>query len=570
MCHKILTLVCLSAVLPLPAQSNGFADAGKALDVVVAATSRLQPFIERYRTDRANLDRSTVRFSTERHQRFKRFESRWFDALNQMWSDGLTVEERVDWHLFAERLRWRLAELDHDRGRDMACAPLLRFKEGVVLLALERRAMKETDGKKAAERLEAIAEAARPVEGDVDPKLAWRAAEQAGALRRMLDAWHRFHDGYDPLLSWWTKKPYERATRAIDAHASWLRERGGLRGAASDAIIGEPCGEVALLSALKREMIPYTPTELIAIAEKEMAWCEAEMDKASKALGFADWREAQDHVKNLHVAPGEQPALIRDLAHEAVAFLEERELVTIPELCKETWRMEMMSPSRQKVNPYFTGGEVISVSFPTDTMEHNDKLMSLRGNNRHFSRATVHHELIPGHHLQMFMTSRHRTWRRPFGTPFWLEGWALYWEMRLWDLGFPQGAEDRIGMLFWRKHRCARIIFSLGFHQGTLTSGQCVDLLVSRVGHERRNAEAEVRRSVRGSYPPLYQAAYMLGGLQLRALHGELVATGKMTERSFHDAVLHQGSIPIEMLRAALSNMKLPREHETSWRFYDN
>ena len=71
MCHKILTLVCLSAVLPLPAQSNGFADAGKALDVVVAGTSRLQPFIERYRTDRANLDRSTVRFSTERHQRLQ-------------------------------------------------------------------------------------------------------------------------------------------------------------------------------------------------------------------------------------------------------------------------------------------------------------------------------------------------------------------------------------------------------------------------------------------------------------------------------------------------------------------
>jgi len=43
-----------------------------------------------------------------------------------------------------------------------------------------------------------------------------------------------------------------------------------------------------------------------------------------------------------------------------------------------------------------------------------------------------------------------------------------------------------------------------------------------------------------------------------------------MAERSFHDAVLHQGSIPIEMLRAALSHTKLPREHETSWRFYDN
>ena len=100
--------------------------------------------------------------------------------------------------------------------------------------------------------------------------------------------------------------------------------------------------------------------------------------------------------------------------------------------------MEMMTPDRQKVNPYFTGGEVISISFPTDTMSHEDKLMSMRGNNIHFSRATVHHELIPGHHLQGFMAARYRTHRRAFRTPFLIEGWALYWEMLLWDLNFPR------------------------------------------------------------------------------------------------------------------------------------
>ena len=47
-------------------------------------------------------------------------------------------------------------------------------------------------------------------------------------------------------------------------------------------------------------------------------------------------------------------------------------------------------------------------------MAHEDKLMSMRGNNVHFSRATVHHELIPGHHLQQFMTARYSTQRRPF------------------------------------------------------------------------------------------------------------------------------------------------------------
>ena len=52
-----------------------------------------------------------------------------------------------------------------------------------------------------------------------------------------------------------------------------------------------------------------------------------------------------------------------------------------------------------------------------------------------------------------------------------------------------------------------------------MTPQQCIDFLVDRVGHERANAEAEVRRSFNGTYPPLYQLAYMIGGLQFRALH---------------------------------------------------
>src|SRR5204863_271624 len=78
-------------------------------------------------------------------------------------------------------------------------------------------------------------------------------------------------------------------------------------------IIGDPIGRDALLSELQFEMIPYTPEELIAIANKEMAWCENEMKKASRDLGFGDdWKKALEHVKNLYVEPGKQPEMIRD------------------------------------------------------------------------------------------------------------------------------------------------------------------------------------------------------------------------------------------------------------------
>ena len=108
----------------------------------------------------------------------------------------------------------------------------------------------------------------------------------------------------------------------------------------------------------------------------------------------------------------------------------------------------------------------------------------------------------------------------------------------------------------------------LNFHMGLWSPQESIDFLVDRVGHERANATAEVRRSFNGTYPPLYQAAYMLGGLQFRALHRELVGSGRMTNREFHDTILQGGPMPVEMVRARLTGQKLTRDYRADWKFY--
>jgi len=60
----------------------------------------------------------------------------------------------------------------------------------------------------------------------------------------------------------------------------------------------------------------------------------------------------------------------------------------------------------------------------------------------------------------------------------------------------------------------------------------------------------------------------MIGGLQLMALRTEIVNSKKMTVKQFHDAVMHENSMPIEMLRNILTNQPLKEPYETSWRFY--
>ena len=137
----------------------------------------------------------------------------------------------------------------------------------------------------------------------------------------------------------------------------------------------------------------------------------------------------------------------------------------------------------------------------------------------------------------------------------------------LWDMNYGQSPEDRIGMLFWRMHRCARIIVSLKFHLNQMKPSEMVDFLVDRVGHEKLGATSEVRRFIGGSYSPLYQCGYMIGGLQLRALHAEIVGKGRMTNRQFNDEVLTYNAIPIEMVRAGMLNVPLTRQTKPSWKF---
>ncbi len=166
------------------------------------------------------------------------------------------------------------------------------------------------------------------------------------------------------------------------------------------------------------------------------------------------------------------------------------------------------------------------------------------------------------------MGDRYQPQRQLFYSPFYVEGWAVYWEMLMYERGWAVKPEDRIGMMFWRNHRAARILFSLGFHMGKLTPEQCVDMLVTRVGHEPDNARAEIRRSFNGEYPPLYQAGYMIGALQLRALKKELVDGGKMSILQFHDGVLQGGILPAELIRARLKDEKISKQFNASWRFY--
>jgi hypothetical protein len=543
--------------------------------------SEIRTIIQRFAQDRAMvLGRRSLMpgapllpRSLERLRELLSFYQSWRHALAKITFDQLSLDGQIDYvllqnHLDREISRWQRQITFHNDA-----STLLTFE--AAILEFVKKTHSETPIDELTKGLKDIQDAIRTTVDYVgktffEYDLAAEAARRLPNLKASLAEWYdKITKAAPAQVTPALRDTYRTTQSQLDRLTTLLREKSA---SAKDesGIDGRPIGREALLLELRHEFIPYSPEELIAIAEKEYVWSLEQIKRASRDMGFGDdWRQALEKVKRQYAEPGKQPVVIRELAEEAVQFLHARELVTIPPLCTETWRSEMMPAPRQLYSPFFTGGEVISIAFPTNTMSHDAKIQSLRGNNIHFARATVHHELIPGHHLQSFMAARHKTYRSLFATSFWTEGNALYWEFVLYKLGFPKTPEDRIGFLIWRMHRSARVVFSIQYHLGRMTPQQCIDYLIDMVGFERDNAAAEVRRSFSGGYGPLYQLSYLIGGLQFWALRKELVDSKKLAEKVFHDSLLHEGRIPVPLLRAKLQNQKIKLNDIYQWRFYN-
>lgn len=544
----------------------------------VSETITMPELIHHFNEDRRSLSRFyVVQNSPERRERFRKFYNDYKEKLSKIDFDKLDADSRVDFVLLNRKINHELGSLNIEASELSQATEYVSFGNYIYELEKLRRRGAYLDAQTVAQKLDSIARVAMTLTNSVEKgnpipiQIAERAARTVRGWKTALKSVNDFYKGYDPDYTWWMSRTLEDLDSVLTIYANTLSKKGARLSNQKDdgsGIIGTPIGNEELLRQLESEMISYTPAELIDIANKEFAWCEKEMKKASNEMGFGnDWKKALEKVKNSYVPEGRQPEMIMQLYNESIGFLKKHDLLTIPPLAEETWDMVMMSPERQLIAPFFLGGETLLIAYPTNTMAHDAKMMSLRGNNPHFSRAVVHHELIAGHRLQVYMMDRYKSYRS-FRTPFWMEGWALYWEMILWDKGFPRSPEDKVGMLFWRMHRCARIIFSLNYHLGKWSPQQCIDFLVDRVGHERANAEGEVRRSFTGGYGPLYQLAYMIGALQFYELKKELVEKGNMSLKEFHDRVLRENSMPIEMLRAILRKDLISKDFKSAWRFY--
>ena len=131
-----------------------------------------------------------------------------------------------------------------------------------------------------------------------------------------------------------------------------------------------------------------------------------------------------------------------------------------------------------------------------------------------------------------------------------IEGWAFYCEELMEQLGYIDQPLQRLGRLSDQLWRAARIILDVSLHTGKMTVEEGIDFLVERVGLERSNARAEVRRYTSSPTQPM---SYLIGKLEIVKLIDEYKKKHPEAPlKEVHDAFLSCGSLPPRLMRERL------------------
>jgi len=168
-----------------------------------------------------------------------------------------------------------------------------------------------------------------------------------------------------------------------------------------------------------------------------------------------------------------------------------------------------------------------------------------------FAMATLaYHEGIPGHHFQIAIAQElaHLPFfRRILPFTAYSEGWALYAERLAWELGFEKDPLDNLGRLRDEMMRAVRLVVDTGIHAERWTREQAITYMTDNTGMYETDVVAEIERYF---VDPGQALAYKIGELKLKELRA--LATKELGDkfdvREFHDQVLDNGAVPLDIL----------------------
>ncbi|MEO6198324.1 MAG: DUF885 domain-containing protein [Sphingomicrobium sp.] len=295
-----------------------------------------------------------------------------------------------------------------------------------------------------------------------------------------------------------------------------------------------------------------TPEQIHALGLKEVARIRAEMDSVAGKAGFAS-REAM--IADMRTNPkyfAKTPEELLEASSRMAKTLDGKMPTLFGKLPRLPYGVKPIPAETADGNTtaYYNGGSpdagLSGTYFVNTTHLDQRPLWELP--------ALTAHEAVPGHHNQIALQQEldQPAWRKytSFFTAF-TEGWGLYSERLGIEMGLYDTPQKDMGRLSYEMWRACRLVVDTGLHAKGWSKDKAVKFMKDNTALTDANIDAEVNRYISG---PGQALAYKIGELKIRELRAlsEKQLGDKFDVRRFHDAVLGQGSIPLDTLEAQI------------------
>ena len=298
-----------------------------------------------------------------------------------------------------------------------------------------------------------------------------------------------------------------------------------------------------------------TPEEIHSIGLKEVARDRAEMQKVLDELGFKG--SLQDFFVKLRTDPQFYYTSPDELfrAYVVTAKMIEPEL---PKLFGTLYR----TPFGVRPIPAIEAPNTTTAYYSGPSADgrragyFNVNLYRPEVRPKYEIEVLTSHESVPGHHLQIALAQEHGElpkFRRFAGYTAFVEGWGLYSERLGYELGLYKDPYSRFGQLTYDMWRAVRLVVDTGIHAKHWTRQQAIDYFRDNAAKTETDILNEIDRYIGG---PGQALAYKIGQLHLLALRAaaEQALGVKFDVRAFHDALLGNGALPLEVLDVRMNS----------------
>ena len=336
--------------------------------------------------------------------------------------------------------------------------------------------------------------------------------------------------------------------------AKFVREDYAPHGRLEPGVWALPDGELRYRFAVHHQTTTdFTASQIHEMGLRSVAQIEQEMLKIAKSLGFDDLKSFNAHIRQdpaLHAKSGQQLLELytkyRDQMYtklpELFGRLPKNKLDVVP---MEEFRAPDGVPA-----DYSLGAGDGSRPGRINVNEYAPEKRLLLN-----VEAIAYHEGVPGHHLQ-FSIAQELTDLPPFrrfalDLNAYTEGWAFYSERLGKEAGFYQDPYSDYGRLQNEMWRAVRWVVDTGVHSKHWTRQQMIDFFHEHTAMDDQNIETEVDRYIAW---PAQALSYKMGQMKILELRDKAQRElgTKFDLRAFHDAVLDQGPLPLDVLEGKI------------------